>query len=92
MSILQGITTAEAGVDARLVAHSTEPSFSLNALAVRLLDWIVDATESAQRHQARIAQAHARAGGRLFDDADRFVSDAAGGGSRAAEAARSLRA
>lgn len=92
MSMLQGITTAEAGVDATLVAHSNGPSFSLNALAVRLLDWIVDATESAQRHQARIAQAHARAGGRLFDDADRFLGDAAGGGSRAAEAARSLRA
>jgi hypothetical protein len=92
MSILQGITTAEAGVDAAPVAHSNGPSFSLNTLAVRLLDWIVDATESAQRHQARIAQAHARSGGRLFDDAGRFLSDAAGGGSRAAEAARSLRA
>jgi len=92
MSIFQVITTVEAGVDATLGARSNAPSFSLTARAVRLLDWIVEATESAQRHQARIAQADARAGGRLFDEADRFLSDAAGGGFRAAEAARSLRA
>jgi hypothetical protein len=92
MSILQGIAAAEPDVGAQLVAQSNVRTIRLSAGFAWLLDWIVDATDSAQRHQARVAQAHARAGGRLFDHADRFVSDAAGGGSRAAEAARALRA
>ena len=55
-----------------------------------LLDGIVAWTEAAQRHLARSAAADARAGGLCLESPDRFVSDAAGGGSRCIEAARSL--
>jgi hypothetical protein len=59
--------------------------------STRPLEWIVALTETAQRHLARAAEAEARLAGRRVGAADRFVGDAAGGGSRRVEAALSLR-
>jgi hypothetical protein len=58
----------------------------------RLLNWVVALTERAQRHLARAAEAEAAATGMALESQTRFVNDAAGGGSRSIEAARSLRA
>jgi hypothetical protein len=57
-----------------------------------LLECLVDMTERAQRLLARCAEAEARHGADPFADEFRFTSDVTGGGSRCAEAARSLRA
>jgi hypothetical protein len=58
----------------------------------RLLNWVVDLTERAQRHMARAAAAEASVTGIALGSEfeSRFVCDAAGGGLRAAEAAWSL--
>jgi cell division inhibitor SulA len=58
----------------------------------RLLNWVVALTERAQCRLARAAEAEAAATGMALDSETRFVNDAAGGGSRSIEAARSLRA
>ncbi len=69
------------------------PSSDLSPVgSSRLLNWVVQMTERAERHLARVAEAEARALRVVIDSQDRFVSDAAGGGSRSVEAARSLRA
>jgi hypothetical protein len=91
MTVMQVTDTAGVGADSTYVAHSSAGPFSASGHAARLLGWIVGATALAQHHLARVEQAQARAGAQC-DDASRFVCDAAGGGSRAAEAARSLRA
>ena len=57
----------------------------------RLLNWVVALTERAQRHLARAAEAEAAATGTSLESRERFVNDAAGGGLRSIEAARSLR-
>jgi hypothetical protein len=49
-------------------------------------------TERAERHLARAAESEAGIGRMAIDGQSQFVNDAAGGGSRAAEAARSVRA
>jgi hypothetical protein len=58
----------------------------------RLLNWVVQMTERAERHLARAAEADTRLYSMVIDGQSHFASDASGGGSRAIEAARSLRA
>ena len=62
------------------------------AAVAALTDWLVRLTERAHRHMARAALADALRSGALPLDAGRFLTDASGGGSRGAEAARALRA
>lgn len=81
-------------------AHALEEDTSLTGfrtigraaarLSTRLGDWTVALTERAQDHLARCAIADARDGGVSFQGQTRFLGDAAGGGSRGAEAALSL--
>jgi hypothetical protein len=49
-------------------------------------------TERAERHLARTVEADAHLRSMVIDGQSHFASDGAGGGSRAIEAARSLRA
>ncbi len=58
----------------------------------RLLNWVVQMTERAERHLARTAETDPHLHSMVIDGQDHFASDAAGGGSRAIGAARSLRA
>ena len=57
----------------------------------RLLNWVVQMTERAERLLARSAEADPHLQSMVTDEQSHFASDAAGGGSRAIEAARSLR-
>lgn len=58
----------------------------------RLLNWVVQMTERAERHLAHVAEADIHLHSMVIDSQSHFASDAAGGGSRAIEAARSRRA
>ena len=67
------------------------PSSELTpTISSRLLNRLVALTERAQRHLALAAEAQARFGGMNIAGPSCFVNDAAGGGSRSVEAARSL--
>jgi hypothetical protein len=94
MANLQIMGTAEM-LSVSDTAHAAGSSLGLTqtpAGSFPGLEWLVRLTERAERVLARCADAEARFGGESFDDQDRFVNDAAGGGIRSAEAARSLRA
>ena len=84
------VVTAEMLNNAASVA-CPGPSLDLSLVgSSRLLNWVVQMTERAERHLARAAESEAGIGRMAIDG--QFVNDAAGGGSRAAEAARSVRA
>ncbi len=69
------------------------PSSELTpTISSRLLNRLVALTERAQRHLALAAEAQTLFGGMDIAGPSCFVNDAAGGGSRSVEAARSLRA
>jgi hypothetical protein len=69
------------------------PSTDLSPVgSSRLLNWVVQMTERAERHLANTAEADVHLRSMVIDGQSHFASDAAGGGSRAIEAARSLRA
>jgi len=86
------VVTAEMLNNAASVACSG-PSLDLSLVgSSRLLNWVVQMTERAERHLARAAESEAGIGRMAIDGQSHFVNDAAGGGSRAAEAARSVRA
>lgn len=77
------------------VASVTRPRPSKDLSPVgssRLLNWVVQMTERAERHLAHAAEADTQLHGMVIDGQSHFASDAAGGGSRAIEAARSRRA
>jgi hypothetical protein len=77
------------------VASVTRPRLTADISPVgssRLLNWVVQMTERAERLLARGAEADAHLYRMVIDGKSQFASDAAGGGSRAIEAARSLRA
>jgi len=77
------------------VASVTRPRPSIDVSPVgssRLLNWVVQMTERAERHLARTAEADPHLHSMVIDGQAHFAGDAAGGGSRAIEAARSLRA
>lgn len=85
-----GVSTAELLTNAHSIACPSLPSIHGSKGASRLLNWVVALTEMAQRHLARAAGADVLVGGMVIDPQGRFCNDAAGGGQRAAEAARSL--
>ena len=72
-------------VDSRLAPRTGEGS-SL------LLNWVVGLTERAEGYLARMAQAEARCLRVVIESQGPFLNDAAGGGSRCAQAAASRRA
>jgi len=88
----QAVSTAELLQDAQSIACPRITSDRASEGSSRLLNWLVALTERAQRHLARAAEAEAAATGIALECCDRFANDAAGGGSRAIEAARYLRA
>jgi len=57
-----------------------------------LSNWVVRLTERAQGYLARVAEAEAGCLRVAIEDQGQFFNDAAGGGSRCAQAARSHRA
>jgi hypothetical protein len=86
------VVTAEMLNNAASVA-CPRPSSDLSPVgSSRLLNWVVQMTERAERHLARAAEADAVIRRMAIDGQSHFVNDAAAGGSRAVEAARSVRA
>ena len=81
--VLRGATSA--------TVVDLSPGRTRTALAA-LADWLVRLTDRAHRHMARAALADAAQRGAFAPEAGRFLTDASGGGSRGAEAARALRA
>ena len=57
-----------------------------------LLNWVVALTERAEGYLARMAQAEAHCFRMVIEGQEPFFNDAAGGGSRCAQAAASRRA
>ena len=86
------VVTAEMLSSAASVACPRPSSGFPTVGASRLLNWLVQMTERAERRLARAAEAQAETRRMIADGRSCFANDAAGGGSRAIEAARSLRA
>ena len=85
------VSTAELITNSQSIACPRLTSNRLSGSS-KLVDWVVALTERAQRHLARAAEAEAAATGMALESQPGFVNDAAGGGSRSIQAARSLRA
>jgi hypothetical protein len=92
MSSLPIARTVHALAEDTSLTDFRAPSNAGASLSTRLGAWIVALTERAQHQLARSAIADARDGGLSFQGQTRFLGDAAGGGSRRTEAARSLAA
>jgi hypothetical protein len=86
------VSTAELITNGQSIACPRLTSDLCSQGSSRLLDWIVALTERAQRQLAQAAEAEASVTGIALESLGQFANDAAGGGSRSIEAARSLRA
>ena len=86
MTSLQVVSTAQMLGNAPPIAGSSPSVQAVPAGSFRLLDWLVDLTEAAERLLARCA------GAGPADAPVGFANDATGGGSRCVAAARSLHA
>jgi len=92
MTSLQVVSTAQMLGNPAPIADSSQSVQAVPAGSSRLLDWLVDLTEAAERLLARCATAERPFGGHPVGDPVSFANDVAGGGSRRLAAARSQRA